>query len=866
MKKTAFLLSSLLLSANSLLAGLTVYPRYFVHEEFGWESYVVLANGNPSTLLSKEGEQAVCTVDAAGWPDGTRLANWGYADNTRAYDAYESYEWEYESDKPPYFTNNNESAIWTYQKTQTGIMNVAAKFEYITYDLDFKSKDGGSVPDDLQDVIYTNELALGVGKLAATRTGYHVKSWTATTDFDELFTNANIKATNTVTGADFGLAKCHKDDATVTLTVNWEPNGYEISADLAGGAWSDGSYVPPSGVAYDEVFSLPVPVKTGYVFDGWRVISGLDSETGRWGTADSPSSTLTDETLCKNDDKSVGFKNLNPTQDAQVTIAAQWSPAKITVHLNNDGAESGATQVEVDYNAAYTDLNVPKRTGSLFQGYRIDDVYYWDSKGQPTKDVWDIPTNCTALAIWNTQSYTLTYHENNGTGSKTHQELFNYNEALTIKDAEELGFSRPGCTFLGWAKTNDAKTPNYRAKEQVTFGANETLYAVWEQNYYISYDGNGATAGTMEVQKFVFGAAGQSLNPNAYSCVGYGFAGWATNRTDGVFYPDKYVIPQGKDIAQSLGETNTLYAVWNACTYYLAFDPNGGTVKSGKEPMGVQEFRYDTAQNLLENTYELNELWRFGGWSNTWNGAVYADKALVTNAYDVADGTNTLVAVWESTLTDLSRAMGCTNLLWFPVGTPPDVWTPVFESGVGYQQSGHCARRTSRDSQREEMHAGIATNGVLRLRWKSEAGGKLSVRTITMDEKIYEWDTSSGEEWQLVVYEVGNLRAHEIIIVNDADVQVEIDAMTWIPGGKKEPQQGDPVEVSAAGVSGDAFTLTIPTTSGADEYGVWTNADLAVPVSDWGLMEKKEAKGAPLDFVLPISGMPKLFFSAHEVK
>ena len=57
-----------------------------------------------------------------------------------------------------------------------------------------------------------------------------------------------------------------------------------------------------------------------------------------------------------------------------------------------------------------------------------------------------------------------------------------------------------------------------------------------------------------------------------------------------------------------------------------------------------------------------------------------------------------------------------------------------------------------------------------------------------------------------------------------------------------------------------------PTPGGAAEYGVWTNADLTVPVGEWGLMEKKEAKGAPLDFVLPISGMPKLFFSAHEVE
>ena len=873
MRKTAFLLLLPLLSARSLWADVGVNQSVSLSYWLGDATYqtasrVVLVDNATSASLTN-GQIAACTISEANRPDGMYVSQWGFIlGQGVSKQRHSNWTW---GPSLPAFTCDGDTAWWTYDaKSQAATVAIAAQFEYITYDLDFRTNDGGTVPENLNAVIYTNELALGTGKLEASKTGYHVKSWTATTDFDKSFTNSSIAATATVTGADFGLTKCYDSRATVTLTVNWEPNSYEISADPAGGVWSDGSYAPPTGAAYDEVFSLPAPVKAGYVFDGWRVTSGLDTETGRYGASDPPTWTLKDTTLCKNGDGSVYFKNLNPTQDAKVTIAAQWSPAKISVHLNNDGAESGATETSVTYLASYLDLIVPSRPGSLFQGYQIDGVCYWDSKGQPTKDVWDIPTNCTAVAVWNTQSYTLTYHENSGVESKTHQELFNYNEALTIKDADELGFSRPGCTFLGWSKTNDAKTPTYRAKDQVTFGANETLYAVWEQNYYIAYDGNGATEGTMEVQKLVFNTAGQSLSPNAYSRVGYGFAGWATNRTDGVTFPDKYVIPQGKDLAKSLGETNTLYAVWNAISYSLAFDPNGGTVKSGKEPMGVQEFRYDTAQYLLENTYELNELWRFGGWSNTWNGAVYADKASVMNAYDVADGTNTLVALWESNLPPLSRAMHCDNLLWYSNGG--ETWNPVQYADAGYnpqtgEPSGSCARCEELETGVRYMFASVSTNGVLSFWWKSSAA-ESTLRVVIYSGKVDQYDFSAAQKdvWQHEEIEIVADAQREVRFQNRDDCIVDVDQMTWIPGGKKEPEQGEPAEISDAGVTDGAFSLTVPTVNG-NSYGVWTNADVTVPVKDWGLWQQKSGDGQPWTPVWTIlPNEPQLFFSAFELK
>ena len=76
--------------------------------------------------------------------------------------------------------------------------------------------------------------------------------------------------------------------------------------------------------------------------------------------------------------------------------------------------------------------------------------------------------------------------------------------------------------------------------------------------------------------------------------------------------------------------------------------------------------------------------------------------------------------------------------------------------------------------------------------------------------------------------------------------------------------QGEPVAVSTAGIVDGQFCLTLPAASGV--YGVWTNADLSVPVAEWGLMESKASKGDPLEFKLTLDTVTtQLFFRAFSV-
>ena len=87
--------------------------------------------------------------------------------------------------------------------------------------------------------------------------------------------------------------------------------------------------------------------------------------------------------------------------------------------------------------------------------------------------------------------------------------------------------------------------------------ANEASYTLFETDgYFVSYDANGA-AGTMATDTFV-PTIPTNLTANAYSAVGYAFAGWTTNGSDKVAYADQAA---GVDFAQP-GETLALKAKW----------------------------------------------------------------------------------------------------------------------------------------------------------------------------------------------------------------------------------------------------------------------------------------------------------------
>ena len=125
---------------------------------------------------------------------------------------------------------------------------------------------------------------------------------------------------------------------------------------------------------------------------------------------------------------------------------------------------------------------------------------------------------------------------------------------------------------------------------------------------------------------------------------GYAFIGWFDDINGGTEYTSTTPVPH---------EDMTLYAVWEAETYTVQFNANGG---SGE--MSNQTFTYGVEQALSSNTFTL-EGYGFAGWATSADGdVVYADGEVVKNLTSEANGVVDLYAKWETTYTVCFNANG----------------------------------------------------------------------------------------------------------------------------------------------------------------------------------------------------------------
>ena len=147
--------------------------------------------------------------------------------------------------------------------------------------------------------------------------------------------------------------------------------------------------------------------------------------------------------------------------------------------------------------------------------------------------------------------YIIEYDANGGSGTMDPSTKI-YGVAITLRTNT---FTRTGYTFQGWATSANGDVA-YSNGATYTANANVTLYAVWKAiTYTITYNGNGATGGSMASSTKTYGVA-LTLRTNTYTRTGFYFAGWSTSQTGGVAYSD------GANFTTNAN--TTLYAVWRA--------------------------------------------------------------------------------------------------------------------------------------------------------------------------------------------------------------------------------------------------------------------------------------------------------------
>ncbi len=239
--------------------------------------------------------------------------------------------------------------------------------------------------------------------------------------------------------------------------------------------------------------------------------------------------------------------------------------------------------------------------------------------------------------------YTVEYDANGGDGDMPNS----IHELGVSYKLLEKGFTNPGYTFLGWATTPDgvpAYTDQSNVCDMAKAGEKLTLYAIWSPNTYkVIYDANGGSGDTIEPSDHVYDTV-TVLKANTYTRTGYTFIGWSTKEgAKTAEYSDKQEV---NIVPAKMDDEITLYAVWQANTYKVKYDANGG---SGATSDSI--FTYGAVTELRISGFTRSG-YTFQGWSKNRDDKVPQYKAGVNIGNVLYSENNTTVilyAIWVKT-------------------------------------------------------------------------------------------------------------------------------------------------------------------------------------------------------------------------
>ncbi len=306
----------------------------------------------------------------------------------------------------------------------------------------------------------------------------------------------------------------------MTLYAKFVPARYTVTFDAQGGDCTISEQQYSSGLAMD---SLPVPTKLNYQFIGWYTRPNANGEL---------------------------YTSASAMPRTDLTLYAGWlqEGKSLVVNYDANGGECDKDKSLVAYNTAITDLPTPTREGEKFIG--------WNTKADGSGEYYDRTTkvinlNLTLYAIWEVNSYTLTFDADKGTVSESSRSV-DYNTYLGKFPTPE----RSGYEFIGWFYEDGTEADSYDKMPD----RNVKLKARWRGfEYVILFDARGGTVSD-EMKSVSCGENVGKLPIPVRS--GYEFIGWYTKpRGKGIEYTEKSEMPE-KDI--------TLYANWKKITEYAS--------------------------------------------------------------------------------------------------------------------------------------------------------------------------------------------------------------------------------------------------------------------------------------------------------
>lgn len=307
--------------------------------------------------------------------------------------------------------------------------------------------------------------------------------------------------------------------------------------------------------------------RTGYLYQGWNRDNSTRVEFANGAT----------------------IRNLSKKHKFIVNLYAIWKAITYTIAYNGNGNTGGSTSASSHTYDVSKNLtaNGFSKTGYLFNGWATTSTGAKVYNNQHS--VVNLNTTqggtTTLYAKWTPINYIVVYNGNGNTGGYTasSDHVYDTSKALTAN-----GYIKTGYLFNGWSTTTNGAT-QYSDRQSVvnlntTNGGTTNLYVVWKPiTYYLSFNGNGNTDGSMSNQTLNYDTA-YNISPNAFVRSGYHFNYW-TDANGIVYHNTQAVI----NLTTVNGQTIPLYANWgrdsavllntnDAFTYYwhLPDTINGG--------------------------------------------------------------------------------------------------------------------------------------------------------------------------------------------------------------------------------------------------------------------------------------------------
>jgi len=359
----------------------------------------------------------------------------------------------------------------------------------------------------------------------------------------------------------------------------------------------DGGIVPIDSGIYDDgaavrISGEKIPVRTGYLFNGWN--DSADGSGRTFAAGDTIASISSD-----------------------LVLYAQWEKI-ISWRIMYKGNGTGSAPVDTGHYERYETIRIAEagtgfvKPGYLFTGWNDSANGKGMSYDPGTVTVMDT-ADIVLYAQWKRSEYLLSFRCGDGTGTAKPQPAY-YAPGTAVALPYGSDCNRYGYQVDGWTEKPDGSGTVIPCGDAIVIDTVDLiLYVHWiPVRFTIFYDGNGETAGNVPSPDTVtFGEPFFAAAPETIIRATFDFIGWCCS-ADG---KGRLFTAGGKYDADTL--IDTLYAAWIPHRYKLVYYGNGG---SSGSPPDSSTFTVDTTFMISDKTGLERQSYLFTHWNTRADG------------------------------------------------------------------------------------------------------------------------------------------------------------------------------------------------------------------------------------------------------